>query len=45
MVMESRPYQLTARVVGTVISGMVGKAVEADMDAVKSYCESEFETA
>lgn len=40
MVMDAQPYRLTARVINPLISGMVGKAVEADMDAVKDYCET-----
>jgi len=39
MVMDARPHKLLARVVTPLISRMVGKAVESDMDAVKNYCE------
>jgi hypothetical protein len=41
MVMDARPYKLTARVVNPMISRMLTKALEADMDAVKAYCEGE----
>lgn len=41
MVMEAEPYRLRARIVNPMISGMVGKAVEADMDNVKAYCEAD----
>ncbi len=41
MVMEARAHKLMARLINPLIRGMVAKAVEADMDAVKAYCESE----
>ena len=41
MVMEAEPYRLRARIVNPMISGMVGKAVAADMDNVKAYCEAD----
>ena len=41
MVMDARPYKLTARVVNPMISRMLTKALETDMDAVKAYCEGE----
>jgi hypothetical protein len=37
--MDARPYKLMARVMNTLIGGMVKKAVEKDMDSVKAYCE------
>ena len=40
LTMEARPKTLVARLVTPLISGMVAKAVEGDMDAVKKYCES-----
>lgn len=40
LTMEARPKTFVARLVTPLISGMVAKAVEADMDAVKKYCES-----
>lgn len=39
MVMDARPHTLLARVTTPLISRMVRKAVEADMDAIKEYCE------
>jgi uncharacterized membrane protein len=41
MVMDARPYKLTALVVNPMISRMLTKALETDMDAVKAYCEGE----
>lgn len=41
MVMESRPYKLLPRLMNLLIGGMVQKAVESDMDAVKEFCERE----
>jgi ribosome-associated toxin RatA of RatAB toxin-antitoxin module len=41
MVMDARPYKLTARVVNPMISRMLTKVLETDMDAVKAYCEGE----
>jgi len=40
MEMDARPYRLLARLMTVAIRGMVAKAVEADMDAVKVWCES-----
>lgn len=37
--MDARPYKLMPRLMLPLILGMISKAVEADMDAVKSYCE------
>ncbi len=37
--MDARPYKLMPRLMLPLILGMVSKAVESDMDAVKSYCE------
>ena len=39
MVMDTKPYKLMARIVTPLMSGMVRKAIESDMDAVKSHCE------
>ncbi len=41
MTMDARAYKLLSKVTNTLIRGMVVKAVEADMDAVKSYCEAQ----
>ena len=39
MQMDARPHKFMARRVTPMIMGMVGKAIEGDMDAVKDYCE------
>ncbi len=39
MTMDVRPYKLLAKLMTPFITRVVGKAVEGDMDAVKSYCE------
>ncbi|MEZ6098766.1 MAG: hypothetical protein R3E01_07335 [Pirellulaceae bacterium] len=41
MQMDARPYNLAARLFVPMILGMVSKAVEADMDAVKTYLEKD----
>lgn len=40
VVMDARPHRFLARLVTPLIKGMVSKAVEKDIDAVKAYCES-----
>ncbi len=37
--MDARPHKLLAKIVVPFIVGMISKAVEKDMDAVKDYCE------
>jgi hypothetical protein len=39
MVMEARPYKLIPKIMYLLFRGMIQKAVEKDMDAVKTYCE------
>jgi len=39
MVMEARPHKLMARLTMPMIMGVVGRAVEKDMDAVVEYCK------
>ena len=39
MVMEATPLTLPARLMVPLMKGMVRKAIAADMDAVKRYCE------
>ena len=39
MVMDARAYKLIPKLLNPLMKGFVAKAVEADMDAVKSYCE------
>lgn len=41
LVMEARPHTLLARLFNPLIKGMVQRALEADMDAVKKYCEQD----
>ncbi|MFA9564061.1 MAG: SRPBCC family protein [Acidimicrobiales bacterium] len=40
MVMDARAYKLTAKIVNPFIGRMISKAIEDDMDAVKTYCET-----
>ena len=40
MKMDVRPHSFLAKVVTPLILGIVDKAVQSDMDAVKAYCES-----
>jgi len=40
MEMEDRPHKLLAKIMNPLIRGMVTKAVTADMDAVKEWCEA-----
>ena len=39
MVMDARPQTLSARMTVPLVIGTVRKAVEEDMDAIKSFCE------
>jgi len=39
MVMDCRPHKLMAKIVTPMIKGMIGKAIESDMDATKAYLE------
>ena len=39
MVMDARPYRILSRLMVPLIKGVVAKAIAADMDAVKAYCE------
>lgn len=39
MVMDARPYRILSRLMAPLIKGVVTKAIAADMDAVKAYCE------
>ena len=41
MDMAARPHKLLAKIITPMIRGMVAKAVAADMDAVKAYCEEQ----
>lgn len=39
MVMDANAYKVLAKIMNPLIKGMINKAIEADMDSVKSYCE------
>lgn len=39
MVMEAKPYRVLAKLANPFMRGLIRKAVERDMDAVKAYCE------
>ncbi len=39
MVMDARPHRILSRLMAPLIKGVVAKAIAADMDAVKAYCE------
>ena len=40
MVMDAKAYKLLPKLMNPLIVGMIRKAVESDMDAVKEFCES-----
>lgn len=40
VVMDARAYKFLARIFNPLIKGMIKKAIEGDMDAVKAYCEN-----
>ncbi len=39
VVMDARAYKFLARIFNPLIKGMIKKAIEGDMDALKAYCE------
>ena len=39
MIMDAKAYKLWSKVLNPLLKGMIQKAIEKDMDAVKSYCE------
>ncbi|MEX1364978.1 MAG: SRPBCC family protein [Nannocystaceae bacterium] len=39
MVMDAKAHRLLARLINPLIKGMVARAIEQDMDAIKTYCE------
>lgn len=45
MVMDARPHKLLPRLINPLIRGMIQKAIEKDMDAVKAYCEAQGSSA
>ena len=40
MVMDATPHKLLPKLLNPLMMGMVKKAIERDMDAVKTYCEA-----
>ena len=44
MVMDVKPYKFIAKIMTLFITGFVNKAVQKDMDSIKSYCEESFPT-
>jgi carbon monoxide dehydrogenase subunit G len=40
MVMDAKPGGMTAQLMNMAMKGMLQKALEADMEAVRAYCES-----
>lgn len=40
MVMDAKAYKLLAKLMNPFIKGIVKKAVEEDMDAIKAHCEA-----
>ncbi len=41
LTMDVRPYKLSARLMNVLVRPMIVRALEADMDAVKAYCEAQ----
>lgn len=41
LIMDARAYQLLPRLMNPLVKGMIAKAVGADMDSVKTYCEDQ----
>ena len=39
LVMEAEPYTVKAKMMAPLMKGMLSKALEKDMDAVKEHCE------
>lgn len=39
MTMDANAYKLLPKLMNPLIRGMIQKAIESDMDAVKTYCE------
>lgn len=40
LVMDARPRGFLARITGALMGGMIRRALEKDMDAVKAFCEA-----
>ncbi len=41
MMMDAKPYKLLAKLFIPLTKGMIGKAIEKDMNALKTYCENQ----
>lgn len=41
LTMEARPYKFLPKLITPMMQGMLQKALERDMDAVKAHCERE----
>jgi len=39
--MDANAYKLVPKLMNPLIKGMIQKAIENDMDAVKTYCEAQ----
>ena len=39
MTMDAKAYKLIPKLMNRIVMGMIQKAIESDMDAVKSFCE------
>jgi hypothetical protein len=40
LTMEARPYRFFSKLITPLMKGILAKALTADMDAVKAYCET-----
>ncbi len=40
MVMDARPYKLSAKLFNPLMKGIIRKAIKGDMDAIKAFCEA-----
>ncbi|MBO6585624.1 MAG: SRPBCC family protein [Gracilimonas sp.] len=40
LIMDTKAYKLMSKIINPFMKGMMKKALEKDMDAVKNYCES-----
>ena len=40
LVMDARPYTFVAKIMNPLTKGIIRRAIEGDVDAVKAYCEA-----
>ncbi len=40
MTMDAKPYKVWSRLINPLIKGIIARAIEKDMDAVKVFCEN-----